>query len=40
MSIGLNHYLVISALLFVLGMYAMLSRRNVIAVLMGVELIL
>ena len=40
MSIGLNHFLVIGAILFVLGIFAMLYRRNVIAVLMGVELIL
>jgi NADH-quinone oxidoreductase subunit K len=40
MTIGLNHYLIVSALLFVLGVYTMLSRRNVIAMLMGVELIL
>ncbi len=40
MTIGLNHYLFISAVLFSLGVFAMLSRRNVIAVLMGVELIL
>ena len=40
MSIGLNHYLFISAVLFVLGIYSMLSRKNVIAILMGVELIL
>ena len=40
MTVGINHFLVIGAVLFVLGIYAMLSRRNVIAVLMGVELIL
>ena len=40
MSIGLNHYLITGALLFVLGVFAMLSRKNVVAVLMGVELIL
>ena len=40
MTVGLNHFLVIGAILFVLGIFAMLSRRNVIAVLMGVELIL
>ncbi len=40
MTIGLGHYLFASALLFVLGVFAMLSRRNVIAILMGVELIL
>lgn len=40
MSVGLNHFLFISAVLFSLGVYIMLSRRNVVAVLMGVELIL
>lgn len=40
MTIGLNHYLFASAALFTLGLYTMLSRRNVIAILMGVELIL
>ncbi len=37
---GLSHFLVVSALLFSLGVMAVLSRRNVIMVLMGVELIL
>lgn len=37
---GLNHFLVVSALLFSLGVMAVLSKRNVIMVLMGVELIL
>jgi NADH-quinone oxidoreductase subunit K len=40
MTIGLNHFLFISAVLFCLGVYVMLARRNVVAVLMGVELIL
>jgi NADH-quinone oxidoreductase subunit K len=40
MTIGLGHFLFISAVLFSLGMYAMLSRRNAVAVLMGIELIL
>ncbi|HEY3875403.1 MAG TPA: NADH-quinone oxidoreductase subunit K, partial [Candidatus Kapabacteria bacterium] len=38
--VGLNHFLVLSALLFVLGIFIMLTRRNAIAVLMGIELIL
>lgn len=38
--IGLNHYLVVAALLFAIGTYAVLTRRNAIAVLMGVELML
>lgn len=39
----MNHlevYLIVGALLFVLGLFAVISRRNAIAVLMGVELIL
>ena len=36
----LNVFLVIAALLFSIGVYGVLSRRNAIAVLMGVELIL
>ena len=39
-TIGLNHYLVISAALFSLGMLAVLTRRNAVNVLMGIELIL
>src|SRR6056297_467738 len=37
---GLNHFLIVGALLFSLGIMAVLSKRNVIMVLMGVELIL
>jgi NADH-quinone oxidoreductase subunit K len=37
---GLTHFLIVSALLFSLGLMAVLSRRNTIMVLMGVELIL
>ncbi len=36
----LNNYLYISAVLFSLGTFAVMTRRNGIAVLMGVELIL
>ena len=36
----LNNYLYISADLFSLGTFAVMTRRNGIAVLMGVELIL
>jgi NADH-quinone oxidoreductase subunit K len=38
--ISLEHYLVISAILLALGMFAVMTKRNGIAVLMGVELIL
>ena len=37
---GLSHFLILSATLFSLGLMAILSKRNVIMVLMGVELIL
>jgi NADH-quinone oxidoreductase subunit K len=36
----LTHYLVLSALLFGIGAYAVITRRNAIAILMGVELML
>ena len=36
----LQHYLVISAILFTLGVFAVLTRRNAISILMGIELIL
>lgn len=38
--IGLNHYLIISAALFSLGIMAVFTRKNAVNVLMGVELIL
>ena len=38
--IGLPHYLIISAALFSLGLMAVLSRKNAVNVLMGIELIL
>jgi NADH-quinone oxidoreductase subunit K len=38
--IGLNHYLMISAALFSLGIMAVLTRKNAVNVLMGIELIL
>jgi NADH-quinone oxidoreductase subunit K len=38
--IGLHHYLVVSTLLFAIGLYGVLTRRNVVAILMGIELIL
>lgn len=39
-GIGLAHYLVVSALLFALGLVTVATRRNAVAVLMGVELML
>jgi NADH-quinone oxidoreductase subunit K len=38
--IGLNHYLLLGAFLFVCGVVCMASKRNAIGILMGVELVL
>ena len=40
LPVGLTHFLILSAILFVLGIFVMLTRKNAIAVLMGIELIL
>ena len=40
MDIGLHHYLFTSLLVFLCGVFTVLTRRNAIGVLMGVELIL
>ena len=40
LQVGLNHYLFLSALLFTLGMLGVLLRRNVIVILMSIELML
>jgi NADH-quinone oxidoreductase subunit K len=39
-SIGLPHFLVVSALLFGLGVLTVSTRRSAVAILMGVELVL
>jgi NADH-quinone oxidoreductase subunit K len=39
-QVGLYHYLVVSALLFGLGLFAVVTRRNAVMILMGIELIL
>lgn len=38
--VGLTHYLILSAALFSLGIFGVVTRRNAVMVLMGVELIL
>ncbi len=40
MSIGLEHYLLLSALLFTIGLVGALSKRNAIVVLMCIEIML
>ena len=38
--IPLSWYLILAAILFSIGMYGVLARRNAVAILMGVELML
>jgi NADH:ubiquinone oxidoreductase subunit K len=40
MVIGVEHYLVLSALLFCIGLYGALAKRNVVVILMCIELML
>jgi NADH-quinone oxidoreductase subunit K len=40
LHIGLSHYIFLSGLLFSMGMIAVLMRKNVIVMLMGIELML
>ena len=40
MTIGLEHYLILSAILFSIGLYGALSKRNAIVILMCIELML
>lgn len=40
LNIGIGHYLFLSAVIFSFGMIAVLMRRNVIVMLMGIELML
>lgn len=39
-GIGLEHYLILAALVFTIGFYGAVAKKNAIAVLMGVELML
>ena len=38
--VGLSHYLVIGAVMFVTGVVCMVTKRNLLGVLMGIELVL
>ena len=40
MTVGLTHFLTVSALLFSLGLFGVMKRRNAVGILMGVELML
>ncbi len=40
LHVGLEHFLFVSAILFSLGLYGIITRKNAIMVLMGIELML
>jgi NADH-quinone oxidoreductase subunit K len=40
MEIGLNHYLLLSAALFCIGVFGVILRRNAIVIFMSIELML
>jgi len=40
MSVGLEHYLVLSSILFCIGIYGALSKRNSVVILMCIEIML
>jgi len=40
MAIGLQHYLILSAILFSIGLYGALAKRNAIVILMSIEIML
>ncbi len=40
MSVGLEHYLILAAVLFSIGLYGALAKRNAIIILMSIELML
>ena len=40
LHVGLQHYLILAALLFAMGLFAEVTRRHAVAVLLGLELML
>jgi NADH-quinone oxidoreductase subunit K len=38
--VGLNHFLIVSTILFSFGIFGIVTRKNAVMVLMGIELIL
>lgn len=40
MSVGLEHYLILSSIIFCIGMYGALAKRNAVVILMCIELML
>ena len=40
LQVGLEHFLFVSSILFALGLFGVITRKNAVMVLMGIELIL
>jgi NAD(P)H-quinone oxidoreductase subunit 4L len=40
MSVGLEHFLILSAILFSIGLYGVLAKRNAVVILMSIEIML
>ncbi len=40
LHVGLHHYLLLAAMLFAMGLFAVVTRRHAVAVLLGLELML
>ena len=40
MAIGIHHYLILSSILFCIGMYGALAKRNAVVILMSIEIML
>jgi NADH-quinone oxidoreductase subunit K len=40
MNVGLEHYLIVSAVLFTLGLLGVITRRNILVIYMSLELML
>ena len=40
MHFGLEHYLILSAVMFSIGLYGALAKRNAVAILMCIEIML
>lgn len=40
MSVGLEHFLILSAILFSIGLYGALAKRNAVVILMSIEIML
>ena len=40
MSVGLEHYLILSAILFSIGLYGALAKRNAVIILISIEIML